>query len=173
MIFETFLELCIWRFQMKILLFKGLFQDGSKDLFPLFLKVAAFLFISFFCDDALLLNSIDLDVCEKIVSLEMSFWRSSCRVVQLIYGTPRSSCARLLRAEQEAAARNGAAKQFSNTNGLSLLFAKAAIDTWYYPVLAGNSTLIESAKKVILFFRLSIFHPRHTKNNQNPYFDLL
>ena len=65
-IFETFLEL-------KILLFKGLFQDGSKDLFPLFLKVAAFLFISFFCDDALLLNSIDLDVCEKIVSLEMSF----------------------------------------------------------------------------------------------------
>ena len=55
------------------LLFKGLFQDGSKDLFPLFLKVAAFLFISFFCDDALLLNSIDLDVCEKIVSLEMSF----------------------------------------------------------------------------------------------------
>ena len=149
----------IWRFQMKILLFKGLFQDGSKDLFPLFLKVAAFLFISFFCDDALLLNSIDLDVCEKIVSLEMSFWRSSCRVVQLIYGTPRSSSARLLRAEQEAAARNGAAKQFSNTNGLSLLFAKAAIDTWYYPVLAGNSTLIESAKSVILFFRLSIFHP--------------
>ena len=123
------------------------FLDGSKDLFPLFLKVAAFLFISFFCDDALLLNSIDLDVCEKIVSLEMSFWRSSCRVVQLIYGTPRSSSARLLRAEQEAAARNGAAKQFSNTNGLSLLFAKAAIDTWYYPVLAGNSTLIESAKK--------------------------
>ena len=28
-----------------------------------------------------------------------------------------------------ALARNGAAKQFSNTNGLSLLFAKAAIDT--------------------------------------------
>ena len=147
------------------MLFKGLFQDGSKDLFPLFLKVAAFLFISFFCDDALLLNSIDLDVCEKIVSLEMSFWRSSCRVVQLIYGAPRSSSARLLRAEQEEAARNGAAKQFSNTNGLSLLFAKAAIDTWYYPVLAGNSTLIESAKKVILFFRLSIFHPRHTKKS--------